>query len=113
MAWIDPVMLRNTSRSTPEIANCLKRIAPPERCQTIGDTIAVPRNMTGILSTLCLPKLRSGGWRPANWRLRLRRLGSKGSDAVTVSARRRYRGDRRGDRPEPQRAASGGVVVGG
>src|SRR5947209_5903149 len=45
----------------------------------------------------------------ANWRLRLRRLGSKGSDAVTVSARRRYRGDR----PEPQRAASGGVVVGG
>src|SRR5207244_785894 len=37
------------------------------------------------------------------------RFGQQGSDAVTVSARRRYRGDR----PEPQRAASGGVVVGG
>src|SRR5438874_3850296 len=38
MAWISPVMVRNTSRSTPESANGLKRIAPPERCQTIGDT---------------------------------------------------------------------------
>src|SRR5437667_6468236 len=78
MAWIDPVMVRNTSRSTPESANCLKRIAPPREMSDDRRYYSRSEQPDGY-SQRPVPS-ETPFWRlaPANWRLRLRRLGSKG-----------------------------------